>query len=157
MGQVSERYKARFGDRARIVAHDNPAAATKGADIVITATPSNKPLIDLDAVSPGAHVNAMGCDSKGKREIGGELLAKATRFVDSAEQARGIGEHQYAPDLDVTEIGTLLAGVARRARTEGEITLFDSTGVAFQDLASARQIYELALSQGKGQRIDWPT
>lgn len=157
MGGHPAKFIERFKDRAEIIVAASPADAVKGADIIITATPSATPLIDFEHVTPGAHINAMGCDSKGKREIGQNLLEKARRFVDSAEQARSIGEHQYGPELPVTEIGSILLGRESFQRGDGDVSLFDSTGIAFQDLAAARQVYDLVVKAGAGQRIAWPT
>jgi ornithine cyclodeaminase len=154
---VPERFKERFSGRARLVPCGSPAEAARGAHIVITGTPSAEPLLDLADVDPGTHVTAVGADAKGKREIGPGLLAAASRFVDSAEQARSIGEHQHAPELAVTEIGTLIEAGGSYRRRPDEITLFDSTGVAFQDLAAARRVYDLAVARGAGRRVPWPT
>lgn len=154
---LQEAFVQRFGGRANIVTCATVAEAVKGADIIITATPSTAPLVNLAEVTPGAHINAVGADSPGKREIGGDLLAAARRFVDSAVQARAIGEHQHGPDLDVTEIGGVLNGSAPFTRGASDITLFDSTGIAFQDLAAAKQVYDLVVKAGAGTRLPWPT
>lgn len=154
---LPEAFVSRFAGRAEVVPCATVGEAAKGADIIITATPSTAPLIDLADVTPGAHINAVGADSPGKREIGGDLLAAARRFVDSAVQARAIGEHQHGPNLDVTEIGGVLNGSAPFTRGANDITLFDSTGIAFQDLAAARQVYDLVVKAGGGTRLPWPT
>ncbi len=154
---VTPAFFVKFESRAKITMCASPSETVQGADIIITATPSNAPLIDLADVKPGAHINAVGTDAKGKREIGVALLQNAARFVDSAEQARSIGEHQHAPELSVTEIGAVLDGKSNWQRVDGEITLFDSTGVAFQDLSAAKAVYDLAIASGRGRRIDWPT
>lgn len=156
-GPVPERFTDRFKDRVRVSLCSTPGEVAREADIIITATPSSEPLIDANCVRTGTHINAMGTDSPGKREIGPDLLRRATRFVDSADQARAIGEHQYAQDLPVVEIGSLLSQPEIFRRGSDEVTLFDSTGIAFQDLAAARQVYDLAVAAGDGLRVKWPS
>ncbi len=130
--------------------------AVAAADIVITATPGRAVLFDLAAVQPGTHINCVGADTKGKRELPEGLLAKARLFVDDREQARQIGEAQWAPATSGTELGDLLTGAATFERAPDDITLFDMTGLALQDLTVARLIYQQALADGSGSSVAWP-
>ena len=100
-------------------------AAVAQSDVLITATTGKGPLFDLAAVQPGTHINAVGSDTKGKRELPEGLLAKARVFVDDAAQSHGIGELQWAPDTGCTEIGDVLSGKAAFARDVNDITVFD--------------------------------
>ncbi|MFM0633130.1 ornithine cyclodeaminase family protein, partial [Paraburkholderia xenovorans] len=80
-------------------------AAVADSDVVVTATPGKGPLFDAQAVQPGTHLNCVGADTKGKRELPEGLLARGRLFVDDRIQAREIGETQWAPDTACIEIG----------------------------------------------------
>jgi len=134
----------------------NADAAVAGSDIVITATPGRKALFNADAIRPGTHINAVGADTQGKRELPDGLLARARIFVDDVTQARQIGECQWAPGLAVTAIGDLLTGTTTFTRHADDITVFDMTGIALQDLTVARLLLQEAEASGAGTRIDWP-
>jgi alanine dehydrogenase len=129
-----------------------PAAAVRDADIIVTVTPSTEPLIHLADIPPGAHINAMGSDTPGKRELSADLMAAARVWADDLAQASVIGECQHLPNPGcVSEIGDLLFhGAARR---DDEITIFDGTGLALQDLAAARLIIAAAIKNGSAQTI----
>lgn len=131
-------------------------AAVSGSDVVITATPGTGPLFDLEAVQPGTHLNCVGADTKGKRELPEGLLARVRLFVDDETQARQIGETQWAPHLPCTALGELLSGKTRFSRQAGDITVFDMTGLALQDLTVARLLHERAETTRTGTRIAWP-
>lgn len=130
--------------------------AVAASDIVITATPGAGALFDLSAVRPGTHFNCVGADTRGKRELPSGLLAMASRFVDDQPQASQIGETQWAPTLPCTELGDLLTRQAHFTRTADQITVFDLTGLALQDLTVARLIHQRALSAGLGHGVPWP-
>ena len=131
-----------------------PAAAVREADIIVTVTPSATPLIELADVPAGAHINAMGSDTQGKRELSADLMAAARVWADDVKQAGQIGECQHLPDLAAAgELGDLLVGdFTRRA---GEITIFDGTGLALQDLAAASLIMAAAAKDGGARTIDF--
>lgn len=131
-------------------------AAVAQSDVVITATTGKGPLFELAALQPGTHINAVGSDTKGKRELPEGLLTGARVFVDDAAQSRSIGELQWAPDIACTEIGDVLSGKATFVRGAGDITVFDMTGIALQDLTVARLLEQRARLAGKGQSIAWP-
>lgn len=132
-----------------------------GCDIVCTATPSRVPIIQSEWVKDGTHINAMGADAHGKQELATELLQRAVVVVDDWEQACGSGEVNVplsAGDLSRDGIhaalGEVIAG-ARPGREADEITVFDSTGLAVQDVALARVIYEQACAQDVGMEVDF--
>ena len=95
-------------------------------------------------MQPGTHINAVGTDTKGKRELPEGLLTRARVVVDDRDQARQIGEGQWYDGLAVTEIGDLLTGKAQVSRTAEDITVFDMTGLALQDLTVARMLQRRA-------------
>lgn len=131
-----------------------PAAAVRDADIIVTVTPSGTPLIRLADIPAGAHINAMGSDTQGKRELSADLMAGARVWADDLKQAGQIGECQHLPDLAAAgELGDLLIGDFQRR--EEEITIFDGTGLALQDLAAASLIMAAAAKDGGAQTIEF--
>lgn len=120
----------RVGDRAEAAA----------CDIVCTITPGAEPVITAADLRPGQHINALGADGPGKAELTPDALARCLLFCDEWEQSCHGGELASAVRAgtvkrgDVTELGWLLTGVSQ-PRRDDEITLFDSTGLAIQDLA----------------------
>jgi len=135
---------------------DDGDAAVAASDIVITATPGGGALFGLEAVRPGTHLNCVGADTRGKRELPAGLLARARLFVDDAEQARQLGETQWAPETPCTALGDLITGKAVFTRQADDITVFDLTGLALQDLTVARLLQQRAETDGAGVRIAWP-
>ena len=137
-------------------------AVAAHADILITATPSQKALVQRSWVRCGTHINAMGADTRGKQELDPTLVAAAALFVDEVEQAMRIGECQHAYDAGlITEqsfrgsIGAVIEGACDGRRTADEITLFDATGVALQDLAVVELAVRTARQQGLGSSVDY--
>ena len=133
-----------------------------GADILVTVTTARRPLVRRDWVRPGLHINAMGADTKGKQEMDPDIVVHAAVFVDEPLQALEIGECQHAHGLGfITEahlrgtLGAVVAGRCEGRRDEREITLFDGTGVALQDLAVAELAVRLAEERGAGQRVEY--
>ncbi|MCE7007531.1 ornithine cyclodeaminase family protein [Kibdelosporangium philippinense] len=111
------------------------------ADIIVTATTSRAPLFDADWVRPGTHVASMGSDARGKQELPPELLAKARLFCDLPEQSVQIGEMQHAIDATgLTALGDVLTGKAEGRVADDDITVFDSSGIALQDLYVAVEL-----------------
>ncbi|WP_028101826.1 ornithine cyclodeaminase family protein [Pseudoduganella violaceinigra] len=129
-------------------------AAVAAADIVITATPGHSTLFSAGAVQAGTHINAVGADTQGKRELPQGLLQRARVWADDLPQARRIGELQWAPGLPAAELGELLA--APLPRKAGDITIFDMTGIALQDLTTVRMLYQRAIANNIGRNIPWP-
>ena len=127
------------------------------ADLLVTVTPGHEILLPEGSLQPGKHVSLMGADGPGKAEIAVAELARIRVFCDDWEQASHNGELVHAVEAgaiaraDVTELGTVLAGLAPGRESPGEITSFDSTGLAIQDLAIA-----LAAMERAGE-LDLPT
>ncbi|HEX3267271.1 MAG TPA: ornithine cyclodeaminase family protein [Gaiellaceae bacterium] len=113
------------------------------ADVVITVTPGHEVLFQPGSLRAGQHVSLMGADGPGKAEIAAEELVRSQVFCDDWEQASHNGELAHAVAAgalareEVTELGTVLVGEAAGRRGPDEITTFDSTGLAIQDLAVA--------------------
>ena len=122
------------------------------ADVVVTVTPGERPVVGSGELRPGMHLAVLGADAPGKAEIDAAELGRCRLFCDEWRQASSGGElsgpfsrGEIGPD-DVTELGAVLAGEAEGRRSEEEITLFDSTGLAIQDLAIAIAAHEAASS-----------
>ena len=123
-------------------------AEALAADVVATVTPGRQILFAPGALRPGQHVNLMGADGSGKAEIAVDELLRARVVCDDWEQASHGGDIARAVESgrlrreDVAELGRVLGGDERGRRSEDEITVFDSTGLAVQDLAVALAVYE---------------
>lgn len=155
-GTPDASFEAAFRDRCTIDIARDRNEAVAGSDIVITATPGGGALFDADAVQPGTHLTCVGADTAGKRELPEGVLQRARVLVDDSDQARSIGECQWAPQLPCTEIGDVLTGSATIERAPQDVTVFDMTGLALQDLTVARFLYERAMEQGLGTSVPWP-
>jgi ornithine cyclodeaminase/alanine dehydrogenase-like protein (mu-crystallin family) len=113
------------------------------ADLLVTVTPGHEIVLAEGSLRPGQHVSLMGADGPGKAEVAGGELARARLFCDDWEQASHGGELAHAVEAglvaqgDVTAIGDVLAGTAAGRGRPDDITMFDSTGLAIQDLAIA--------------------
>jgi len=118
------------------------------ADIVATVTPVYEPLISEGSLHPGQHVSLMGADGPGKCEIASSEIARTHVFCDEWAQASHSGELQHSVQQhlvkreQVTQLGDVLAGLAPGRANDEEITTFDSTGLAIQDLALALAVLE---------------
>jgi alanine dehydrogenase len=139
----TEQVAAEIGARAAD-SRENALAA----DVVATVTPGREALFGPGSLLPGQHVSLMGADGPGKAEVAVEELARAHVVVDEWEQASHNGDISRAAEAgtlrrdDVTEFGRILLGEAKGRTADDEITLFDSTGLAVQDLAVAALVYE---------------
>ena len=117
--------------------------AVRDADVVTTLTPSTKPYLNILDLKSGCHVNAVGADAVGKRELMPNVIDGASFIVcDDEEQAQHSGELQYNvwPNLEINNIGSVIKN--KKAPNKG-ISVFDSTGVAIEDIAIAELIYRL--------------
>ena len=144
------------GTRREVVADRIGARVARSAtealtcEVVITVTPGAEILYPEGSLEAGQHVSLMGADGPGKAEVAIEELRRAHLFCDDWEQASHGGELAAAASSgviergDVTELGAVLLGEADGRRSAGDITLFDSTGLAIQDLAIAKAAYAKA-------------
>ena len=153
---AAEAFAAECGGRVVSIAE------AAGADVVNTSTPSAKPVVERAWVKPGAHVNAMGADGPGKQELDGTLLHDARVFVDDVDQATHSGEvnvplhHGEYSRLQLSgTLGEVICGKvpARPGDADSAITIFDSTGLAIQDVALARRLYLAARDRGVGHAV----
>ena len=128
-----------------------------GCDIVNTSTPGRAPAVRKGWLKPGAHVNAMGADAPGKQELDSDVLTSAKVVIDDHYQATHSGEINvplsagtYRESQIHASLGDVLTG-KRPGRSGDEITIFDSTGLAIQDVALAAVIVAAAREQNVGQ------
>ena len=134
--------------------------AARNVDIIVTTTPSTKPTLQRDWLRPGTHVNAMGADTAGKQEHDVATLRDALVIVDDWAQASRLGECQHATraglfsDTDHPHsMGEVISGTAAGRRDRLQLTLFDATGLALQDLAAAELAARLAQERQAGRTI----
>jgi alanine dehydrogenase len=133
----------------------------EGADIIITTTPSRKPVVMSEWISDGVHFNCIGADAPGKQELDPMILKRASKIVvDDVEQAIHSGEINVPLSEGIIgassiygELGEIIAGMKKGRENDSEITIFSSTGLAIQDAAVANIVYENALKRGAGTRI----
>jgi ornithine cyclodeaminase/alanine dehydrogenase-like protein (mu-crystallin family) len=155
-GEKDEAFESQFRSLCEIRLAQDRNVAVADSDIVITATPGGGALFDLDAVRPGTHLNCVGADTKGKRELPDGLLKRVRVIVDDRIQAKEIGETQWAADTETIELGDLLTDKAQLNRQPSDITVFDMTGLALQDLTVARMLRDRAIEANVGASIAWP-
>jgi ornithine cyclodeaminase/alanine dehydrogenase-like protein (mu-crystallin family) len=144
-----------------VSAHDDVAAAVAGAAIVVTATSSAEPVLRRAWLAPGTHVNAVGACVPAARELDTATMAEAAVFADSRESVRNeagdflIAEREGVANPIRAELGELLTGAAPGRTDDGEITVFESLGLAAEDLAAASYLYEKASRLGAGTPADF--
>jgi len=134
--------------------------AVRGADLVVTITPSRRPLVQRSWVSAGTHLNAIGADAPGKQELDPRILRAARVVVDDRVQAIHGGELNvpvrrglYRPRDIHANLGDILIGRTPWRRRASELTVFDSTGLAIHDVALGAAIVQRAQRLGVGRRL----
>lgn len=156
-GHADPSFEAEFAQRCHISCAASANDAVAQSDVVITATPGGGALFDAAAVRDGTHLNCVGADTRGKRELPEGLLARChLRVVDDRTQAQQLGELQWAPELPCIELGDVLLDKTAVTRSAQGISVFDMTGLALQDLTVARLLYQKAQKNRVGQHIAWP-
>jgi alanine dehydrogenase len=131
------------------------------SDIVCTLTPSRSPIVKRGWIRPGTHINAVGADAPGKEELDPSILKEAIVVVDDIKQASGSGEINVPIQTGAYGIGDIYGTLAevvagkKKGRTSGgDITVFDSTGIAIEDIAVAKLLFEKAQQRGGYPSID---
>ena len=146
---------------ATLTAVEHAGEAVVGADLVVLATASPSPVVESGWVKPGAHVMSVGACRPTQREMDPELVARARFFVDSREAAlvesgdvvMGMKEKRFGADHLAAEIGELVNGAPGR-RTDQEITIFKSLGLAVEDVAAADLAFRRAVDRGIGKELE---
>ena len=131
------------------------------SDIVCTLTPSRSPVIRREWVQPGTHINAVGADAPGKQELDPSIVKEAIVVVDDLEQASGSGEINVAIQKGIYTaeevrgtLAELVVGKKKGRANSRDITVFDSTGIAVEDMAVAKLLFEKAQQRGGYPSID---
>jgi len=135
--------------------------AVRDSDIVTTVTPSETPLVLDEWVGQGTHISAMGADDVGKHELDAAIVTRASLFADYPQQSIVIGEFQHAfgeglikSADEICALGSVTMGASPGRTSDGEITVFDSSGIAIQDLMVAEAIHMVADKMNQVQYID---
>lgn len=151
--------RSRLAPLAESIELADPLSACNQADILITVTPSREPLFEHSWIRPGTHISAMGADRRGKRELPLELLRRSSLFADYRDQSLEIGEFQHVRDLllagevVIKNIGDVLKGEVPGRQSREQITVYDSSGLALQDLYVAAEVVRLAREAGLVQHF----
>lgn len=129
-------------------------------DVLTTTTPSKKPVVKEEWVSNGMHINAIGADAPGKQELDEKILLRSKIIVDDLEQALHSGEINVAISKGILEessiyatLGEIIVGKKPGRLSDDEITIFDSTGLAIQDISTASIVYKRAAESDMGIKI----
>jgi ornithine cyclodeaminase/alanine dehydrogenase-like protein (mu-crystallin family) len=136
----SPRNAAAFAERHGVRAAASVPEAVRGADLIVVATNARTPVLRGEWLSPGAHVNAVGACRPDWRELDDDLVRGARLYVESREAASRESGDVMAGTV-VAELGEVVAGTAPGRRTDDEVTLFKSVGVAAEDIATAVLVY----------------
>jgi ornithine cyclodeaminase len=132
--------------------------AVRGADLIVTATSSKEPVLRREWIADGAHINAVGSSIASARELDSDTVRSASLFVDRRESTiNESGDYLMAGEgVEIRgEIGELLLGRVEGRKSETEITLFKSLGLAAEDLASASFLYDKAVREGAGTWVEF--
>lgn len=138
-----------------------PLKEVVNSDIVSTVTPVRDPLVKREWIRPETHINAIGADAAGKQELDSQILIDSKVVVDDIKQASHGGEINMAISNGVFKISDIYATLSeivigtKEGRVGEEITVFDSTGLAIQDTATAKVIYEVAMKNDLGIEVDF--
>ena len=134
--------------------------AVRGADLLVLATSSPTPVVDVSWIAPGSHIVSVGACRPDQREMSPDLVARGRLFVDSRAGAlaesgdvvMGMAERRFGPDHIAGELGELVLGRVNGRRSDDEITIFKSLGMAVEDVAAADLVYRRAIEQGVGSQ-----
>jgi len=155
---LAARAEASVGIRVQAARDLRPALAE--SDVLVTCTPARRAFVPRDAVLPGTFIAAVGADNHGKQELDPALVAASTLVVDVLDQCAEIGELQHVLAAGLmtreqvhAELGQVVTGDRPGRTRDDEITIFDSSGTALQDVAAAIVVYERARAKGRGTEI----
>jgi ornithine cyclodeaminase/alanine dehydrogenase-like protein (mu-crystallin family) len=144
-----------------VEAAETAEEALQGADVVVTATTAREPIVRREWLAPGAHVNAVGSSIPTTRELDAETVAAGALFADARESMVNEGgdylfavrEAGIGPGHIRAELGEILIGAGEGRRSDDELTIFKSLGLAAEDLAAAEHVYARAQAEGAGASV----
>jgi ornithine cyclodeaminase/alanine dehydrogenase-like protein (mu-crystallin family) len=150
----------RFGLETTVA--DTCAGAVRNADVVCLATSAREPVLNGEWLTPGTHINAIGASQATAREVDSDAVVRSRLYVDRRESALNepgdilvpLREGRITPEHIVGEIGEVLIGRVEGRRSDDEITLFKSLGLAIEDLAAASFVYAEAVRTGAGTSVE---
>lgn len=152
---------ARVASTYSIEATADGRGAVGDADVIVTITPATSPIIPNAWVRPGTHISCVGADMPSKQELASALVARAAVYVDDRGQSVSSGELEIPVEegaihpADIrAELGEVIAGMAPGRGDDEEITVFDTSGIAVQDLAASKVAYDRAVEQCLGQKVE---
>ncbi|WEX75401.1 ectoine utilization protein EutC [Sinorhizobium numidicum] len=144
-----------------VKAEVDPKVAISGADIIVTTTPSEAPILKADWLQRGQHVTAMGSDAEHKNEIDPAAIVGSIYVADSLKQTRRLGELHHgiaaglvSPDADFAELGQVIAGVRPGRTNTQQVTIADLTGTGIQDTAIATLAFARANAANAGTTFE---
>jgi alanine dehydrogenase len=156
---INETNVKRFADEARtkygfkVEKTTSVKEAVEATDIVVTTTPVRTPIVKAEHIRKGTHINAIGADAPGKQELETKILETARIVIDNWEQASHGGEINVALSKGIisrgniyADLGEIVTGKKPGRESSEQITVFDSTGLAIQDIAAASYIYRKLIS-----------
>lgn len=162
-GTRATEFAARARDRfaGAITVSDSARAAVEGADVVCTLTASRSPILEGAWLAPGVHVNAVGASLPAARELDSAAVARARLFVDRRESAMNEAGDFLVPRSEglitdahiLGELGEIMLGTVRGRIAPDDITLFKSLGLAVEDVAAVRHVFERAKAAGAGLEL----
>lgn len=151
---------ARKKHHINVIHAESVRDAVKDCDIVATTTPSRKPLVEKEWIAQGTHINAIGADAPGKEELDPKLLKAAKVVIDDWSQASHSGEINvpiskglFSKKDVYAELGKIVAKKKKGRTSDEELTIFDSTGLAIQDVGTAYLAYKKLKRAGKLREI----
>jgi ornithine cyclodeaminase/alanine dehydrogenase-like protein (mu-crystallin family) len=158
--RFAEAESARFGIPVEAAASAQEAVA--GADLIATVTASRTPVLLGEWIAPGAHVNAVGACTPTSRELDTAAVARARFFGDLRESVMKeagdflipLKEGAFGEDHLLGDLGDLLLGRVQGRRSPEDVTVFESLGIAVEDLAAAQHVYQQALAAGRGVKLE---
>jgi ornithine cyclodeaminase/alanine dehydrogenase-like protein (mu-crystallin family) len=161
-GRASEAYSVEMSEALglEVTPVGAPVEGLEKSDACVTCTPSREPFLLREHVRPGTFVAAVGADASDKQELEPRLMAAAVVVTDVLEQCAAIGDLHHAIEAGAmsreavhADLADLVIGRKVGRRSAEEITVFDSTGTALQDVAAAALVYEKAAAAGLGLRV----
>ena len=142
--------------KLKVRIEDSVAKTAAAADIVVTTTPVRNPVVMKEHISKGTHINAIGADAQGKQELDPQILKNAVVVIDNWEQASHSGEINVGLSKGIIkkkhiygDIGEIATGKKLGRKSADQVTVFDSTGLAIQDISSAVEIYKRLINDRK--------
>lgn len=157
----ASRFAAEMGGQLGLPVEVSSVREAAEADVVSTVTPAHEPVVRNEWVREGTHINAIGADAPGKEELDPAILARAKIVIDDWEQCTHSGEINVPLSKGIictkdlySSLGEIVAGLKPGRQSSREITVFDSTGLAIQDIATAKLVFEKAQKEKLGLELE---